>query len=140
MIWKKDGNFMKAWSTISKIFGAKQSESEIQQDESVNKDIIKAMAVSLICGLFNAIGMTSLYIAFSDAAVNNLNISVCTAILSGNCIFALIASLTIFKDKITLFQTLGVFINLGGVLIISLSQGSGGATPTMVIGSIISSF
>lgn len=83
--------------------------------------------------------MTALFVAFNDAALNGLNISICTAILSGNCIYALVASFTVFQDKITLFQTLGVFINLGGVLIISFGQGAGGVTATMLIGSFISS-
>jgi drug/metabolite transporter (DMT)-like permease len=140
MIWKKDENFMKVWNLVTKTFGIKQCGSQVKLiDEEENKDTMKAVAVSLICGLFNAVGMTCLYIAMNDATANSLNISIWVAILSGNCIFALVASLTVFKDKITLFQTLGVFTNLGGVLIISLSQGSGGATPTMIIGSIIAS-
>ena len=142
MLYKKDDKFVQTWNALTKIFVAQKFEpqSEHQQKVEQTGDILKAVTVSFICGLFNAVGMTSLYIAFSDAAAYNLNISVCTAILSGNCIFGLFASLAVFKDKITIFQTLGVFINLGGVLIISFGQGAGGATPIMVAGSAVASF
>lgn len=79
--------------------------------------------------------MTALYVAFDDAGQNGLNISVCSAILSGNCVYGLIASFTVFQDQISIFQTLGVFINLGGVLIISLGNGGNGATFLMILGS-----
>lgn len=72
-----------------------------------------------------------------SAQANNMNISICTAIISGYCIFALLASFFVFEDKITLFETLGVFVNLGGVLMISVGQGVGAVTPMMIVGSSI---
>ena len=113
--------------------------SEIQNRKTADlKEIVKAVLVSMICGLLNAVGMVFLYIAFQSAGSHGYNISICMAILSGNCIFALLASFTVFNDKVTLFESLGVFLNLGGVLTISLGQGSSGVTTTMVIGSALS--
>jgi drug/metabolite transporter (DMT)-like permease len=115
-----------------------QDETMIEFDSMTSRsNIVKAVLVSALCGLLNAIAIMSLFIAFEDARVNSYNISICSAIVSGNCIYAMIASFTVFKDKITLIQTIGVFINMGGVLTISLGQGSGGVTTTMVVGSAL---
>ena len=63
--------------------------------------------------------MTLLYLAFHEAMVNKLNLSLCSAILSINCLYALFASVYIFKENISYLQMLGTFINISGVVISS---------------------
>lgn len=139
MIKKDYKSFSVVHQTIVSIFVTKTEQYDDVWREHEREEILKAIAVSLLCGLINALGMTALYIVFDDAGNNGLNISVCSAIFSSNCVFGLIASFTVFKDKISIFQTLGVFVNLGGVLIISLGNGGNSATLTMMIGSITAS-
>jgi len=73
-----------------------------------------------LCGFINAIAMTLIYFAFHEAFINNLNISLCSAILSVNCFYALLASICLFKENITYLQIFGTFVNVSGVIIITL--------------------
>ena len=139
MVIRGNEQFTKTITTICTLLGTKRFGDDHELWEEVPRaETLKAICVSFIWGLLNAVGITFLYIAFEDAGKHGFNISVCSAILSGNCIYALIASYTVFQDKITIFQTLGVVINLGGVLIISFGQGASGVTPLMVFGSCMS--
>lgn len=135
MLIKKDEQFVKAFQVLMSIW----KSSRYHNDDHNHGEVIKALIVSFLCGLFNSFGMTSLYVAFYDAEINSLNISIWVAILSGNCLIALFASFAIFKDQITILQTLGVLVNMGGILLIFFEQGSGGATMVMVVGSAIAS-
>lgn len=83
--------------------------------------------------------MTLLYAAFHEAFLNNLNLSLCSAILNVNCLYAFIASLCLFKENITCLQVLGTIINLSGVLIVTFNSrtAENEASPKMLIYSFI---
>ena len=68
--------------------------------------------------------MTLLYLAFHEAMLSKLNLSLCSAILSINCLYALFASVYIFKETISYLQVLGTFINITGVIIASYFSAS----------------
>jgi len=72
MIRSKDHRFLKAFKSVTNIFG---NSHQSFTDEDVT-EIRKALVVSLLCGFMNAIGMTSLYIALNDASSHNFNISI----------------------------------------------------------------
>mmetsp|Transcript_26853 Transcript_26853/g.26778 ORF Transcript_26853/g.26778 Transcript_26853/m.26778 type:complete len:119 (-) Transcript_26853:607-963(-) len=72
MIRSKDQRFLRAFKSVTNIFG---NSHQSFTDEDVT-EIRKALVVSLLCGFMNAIGMTSLYIALNDASSHNFNISI----------------------------------------------------------------
>lgn len=103
------------------------------------REVIKASLVALLCGFINAVAISLLYGAFTDAYANHLNIGLCSAILSVNCFYALMASMFLFREDITFLQIAGTMINIAGVILISLASGEAhlSATPIMIIFSFL---
>ena len=81
--------------------------------------------MSLFSGFINGIAIFLLYTAFHDAFTHHLNLSLCTALLSINCIYTLLASLFLFKEELSTLQIIGTLINIMGVVMIALISGGG---------------
>jgi len=85
MIRKGDAQFVNTYNFLRSLFIKKHCNQDLLVQSDVTKlELLKAVGVSLFCGLLNAVAMTFLYVAFEDAGKYGLNISICTAIVSGN--------------------------------------------------------
>ena len=95
-----------------------------------------AMGLSILCGLLNCIGITSMYLGFMEAAQAGYNAGIISALVCGSNLFGLFGSFFIYREKITPLQLLGSFVSLIGIIVLSLA-GTNGSNFLMILGGVI---
>ncbi len=75
----------------------------MKEEKKAHKRMRKRFAIllSILCGLLNCIGITSMYLGFMEAAARGLNAGIISALICGSNLFGLVGSFFIYKEAVT---------------------------------------
>ncbi|CDW75842.1 UNKNOWN [Stylonychia lemnae] len=81
---------------------------------------LKILLLLILGGSFEYLGSQMIVLSFKYASLANVNQGICSALVSTNTIYILIASYFIFKERIQTVQLVGVILMVIAVLMVSI--------------------